>query len=170
MVSVPAAPYGDIMQDNIVEVLIFIYEHFMDSDEPPPADEASISGFLASAGFQQREIDKAFAWMDQLAARLEEDIPAAFERPSARIFSEPEAARLDLEVRGFLLHLEQHGILDPYNRELVIEQALSLEEHSIDIDDLKWIVLLVLMNQPGKENAFSEMEEMIYTGSRFTLH
>ena len=37
-------------------------------------------------------------------------------------------------------------------------------------DDVKWIVLLVLLNQPGQENAFALMEELVYNGEPVYLH
>ena len=40
----------------------------------------------------------------------------------------------------------------------------------LEAEDVKWIVLLVLLNQPGQENAFALMEELIYNGDPGELH
>jgi len=69
-----------------------------------------------------------------------------------------------------LLYLEQIGILDAASRELVIERAMALDTEDLTADDVKWIVLLVLLNQPGQESAFALMEEMIYNGDQELLH
>ncbi len=54
-----------------------------------------------------------------------------------------------------MLFLEQNGILDPASRELVIDRALALDTPALTVEELKWIVLLVLMNRPGREAAFT---------------
>lgn len=159
------------MYENIVDVLIYIYENYMDGETPPPADPLTLKDELSEAGFSSTEIEKAFNWMDQLAVNLEQFAqPVASQPQSMRIFTPDECERLDLEARGFLLGLEQQGILDPVNRELVIEQAMALETETIDAGDLQWITLLVLMNQPGQEFACNHMEELIYDHQSIIVH
>ena len=51
------------------------------------------------------------------------------------------------KTRGFLITLEQSGILTPQNRELVIERSLAASGASLTIEQLKLIVLMVLWNQ-----------------------
>lgn len=159
------------MNENIIDVLIFIYETYMDGDQPVPADQIIMQEQLLDAGFRQGEINKAFDWLDELAWRqgsmLGSPDPAQF---SMRIYTEKEMQRLDLEIRGMLLFLEQNGILDPISRELVIERAMALESEELDADDVKWIALLVLMNQPGQEAAFSVMQDLVYEGIPAALH
>jgi len=75
-----------------------------------------------------------------------------------------------LEIQGMLLYLEQGGILDQRSRELVIERAMALETDDLTADDVKWIILLVLLNQPGQESAFALMEELVYNGDPGYLH
>jgi Smg protein len=64
-----------------------------------------------------------------------------------RAFAPREAAKLDAQCRGFLLTLEQSGILDMRTRELVIERALAAAGDSLSLDQLKLVVLMVLWNQ-----------------------
>ena len=87
-----------------------------------------------------------------------------------RLYSDEEVQRIDMESRGLLLFLEQNGILDPLSRELVIERAMALENPELDSDDIQWIALLVLLNQPGQETAFSLMENLVYDGIPDLLH
>jgi Smg protein len=56
-------------------------------------------------------------------------------------------AKLDAQCRGFLLTLEQSGILDLQTRELVIERALAATGDSLSLEQLKLVVLMVLWNQ-----------------------
>jgi len=63
--------------------------------------------------------------------------------------------------RGFLLALEQRGVLDADARERVIERALALEQSPVDLHDLKWVVLLVLYNTPDREAGYAWMESQL---------
>jgi Smg protein len=38
------------------------------------------------------------------------------------------------------------------------------------VDELKWVVLLVLMNRPGQEDAFSQMEDLVYNDEPAVIH
>jgi Smg protein len=56
-------------------------------------------------------------------------------------------AKLDARCRGFLLTLEQSGILTPQTRELVIERSLAASGDTLTLEQLKLIVLMVMWNQ-----------------------
>ena len=79
-----------------------------------------------------------------------------------RIYSDIECERLDTESRGFLLFLEQMGILAPDARERVIERVMALETDDFDLGQLKWVILMVLFNQPGAEAAYAWMEDLVF--------
>lgn len=159
------------MNENVIDVLIYIYENYMDSDEAVPADQIMLEEELVEAGFPKGEILKAFDWLDELAWR-QGSLVTAGDHPhsSMRIYTEQERQRIDLETQGMLLYLEQSGVLDQRSRELVIERAMALDTEELSADDVKWIVLLVLLNQPGQENAFAQMEELVYNGQAGYLH
>lgn len=159
------------MNENIIDVLIYIYETYMDGDQPVSPDQILMQEQLLDAGFQQIEINKAFDWLDELAWR-QGSMSGNFDprQVSMRVYTEQEMQRLDLETRSMLLFLEQNGVLDPISRELVIERATALESGELDADDVKWIALLVLMNQPGQEAAFNVMQDLIYDGIPDALH
>ncbi|RMG36928.1 MAG: DUF494 domain-containing protein [Gammaproteobacteria bacterium] len=159
------------MTENLIDVLIYIYENYMDGEESVPVDQVTLEEELLQAGFQQGEVRKAFNWLDELAWRQGSLIEYG-NRPSlaTRIFSSEEQQKMDLEIQGMLLTLEQSGILDPMSRELVIERCMAIETEELTTDDVKWVVLLVLLNQPGQENAFALMEELVYNGEPPYLH
>jgi Smg protein len=159
------------VNENIIDVLIYIYETYMDGENQLPPDQVMIEEHLLKVGFQEGEISKAFDWLDELAWRqgsLQEN--GDISQAAMRIYSDEEIQRLDLESRGLLLHLEQHGVLDPTSRELVIERAMALETPELDSDDIQWIALLVLLNQPGQEAAFTVMQNLVYDGIPELLH
>lgn len=159
------------MNENLIEVLIFIYENYMDNDTEVPDDQILLEQELSNAGFRKDEIKKAFDWLDELAWRqgaMAEH--ASNNTPSMRVLTQQEQQRLDMETQGMLLYMEQTGILNPLTRELVLERAMALDVPELEAEDVKWIVLLVLLNQPGQESAFALMEEMIYSDAPNLLH
>ena len=157
------------MYENMVDVLIYLYENYMDGESQAPTDQSELEDELAQAGFGKAEIDKALHWLDDLAAGSETPY-ADHEVGSIRVYTDQESAKLDVEARGFLLFLEQNAILDPASREMVIERALAIDHGWVSVDELKWVVLLVLMNRPGREDAFSQMEELVYNDEPEYLH
>lgn len=158
------------MNENVVDILIYLYENYMDGDQPPPDDQHALRNDLAEVGFSQDEIDKAFFWLDELAKQISHPPTPVHQANATRIFTAEESNRLDADARGLLMFLEQNEIINAAGRELVIERALALESAYIDVDDLKWIVLLVLMNQPGQESAFVRMEDLVYNEAPLYLH
>ena len=86
------------------------------------------------------------------------------------VFNGYEQARLAAEVRGYLVQLENIGILSTQQRELVIDRLLALEAEEIDIEQVKWVVLMVLFSQPGQEQAYQRMEDLVFEGQSDALH
>ncbi|MDG2669387.1 DUF494 family protein, partial [Vibrio parahaemolyticus] len=97
-------------------------------------------------------------------------ISACIASSSTRIYTAKEMQRLDLECRGFLLFLEQINVLTTETREMVIDRVMGLETSEFELEDLKWIILMVLFNVPGNENAYTLMEELLYTKEQGILH
>ena len=159
------------MNESMVDVLIYLYENYMDGEDQPPVDQDLLEEELSEAGFSNAHIHKALHWLDELAEGLDAPGYHAIEAGrSMRIYNAQECERLDLGARGLLLFLEQIGILDPISRELVIERVLAIDHTFVAVDEVKWVVLLVLLNSPGQEDAFARMEEMIYDDAPVHLH
>ncbi|CIB30978.1 Uncharacterized protein conserved in bacteria [Salmonella enterica subsp. enterica serovar Typhi] len=89
---------------------------------------------------------------------------------SMRIYTVEECERLDASCRGFLLFLEQIQVLNLETREMVIERVLALDTAEFDLEDLKWVILMVLFNIPGCENAYQQMEELLFEVNEGMLH
>jgi Smg protein len=68
------------------------------------------------------------------------------------------------------MFLEQSGVLNAEQRELVIDRVMALELEEVDLTDLKWVVLMVLFNQPGQEAAFAWIESELLEDGGETPH
>ncbi|MGX2039654.1 DUF494 family protein [Methylocaldum sp. MU1018] len=155
------------MKENVFDVLIYLFENYMDDDVELTPDPDMIRVELLEAGFPQTEVNKAFEWLESLA---EHNAIKPVSSPAFRIFSAQETAKLDAECRGLLLFLEQSGILTPASRELVIDRIMAFNEESISLENLKWVVLMVLFSQPNEEVAFARMENLVYESLPNYLH
>lgn len=150
------------MKENMFDVLMYLFEHYyMDEEMEMSPDRESLHSELLEAGFPPSDIRQAFEWLEGLAVQAH-PVQAPQTENAIRIFSERECERLDPESRGFLLFLEQMGILQPEARERVIERAMALETDDFDIGQLKWVILMVLFNQPGAEAAYAWMEDLVF--------
>ena len=159
------------MKENIFEVLMYLFENYMGDDSQLYADQESLTVELKQAGFMHSEIDKAFAWLEGLVSLKEKTLPHAQpNKNSIRIFCQQEKLKLNLECRGYLLHLEQITILDEVTREMVIDRSMALETDDFSLDHLKWVILLVLFNQPDQEEAFLWMEDFILDPIPTSIH
>ena len=163
------------MKESILDVLLYLFEHYFTEDAAPPlGDRESLAngpllGELTQAGFSTAEVHKAFDWLGALAEQRPSSTPARADGPT-RIYFGPELDKLDVESRGFLLFLEQQGVLDADQRELVLDRAMALDQDEVDLDDLKWVVLMVLFNQPGAEAAFAWMESQMFGDDPEPIH
>jgi len=157
------------MKETVLDVLMYLFESFVDSEDEPEPNRNELREELELAGFGEREIDRALEWLDGLniteAASAEP--PHA---PALRIYDRAEQERLDAPSRGYLLHLEQIGILAPQQRELVIDRLLALDSEEIDIEQIKWVVMMVLFSQPGHEHAYAQMEDLVFAEEPGWLH
>ncbi|MBL1277168.1 MAG: DUF494 domain-containing protein [Ectothiorhodospiraceae bacterium] len=159
------------MKEDVLDVLMYLFENYMDDDTAMDADPETLKNQLLEAGFLSTEINKAFTWLEDLAeqqASSESHPPYA--GASIRVFNPLEEEKLDVECRGFLIFLEQMGVLNSASRELVIDRIMALESTDIDLDQVKWVVLMVLFNQPGLEEAFTWMENMVMEEFQQPLH
>ncbi|HKN78951.1 MAG TPA: DUF494 family protein [Lysobacter sp.] len=163
------------MKESILDVLLYLFEHYFTNDTVPPVGDrdtlqnSPLFSELTEAGFSPAEILKAFDWLDALAEQRPEAAVPRVGGPT-RVFHGPELEKLDVESRGFLLFLEQHGVLDAHQRELVLDRAMALDQDELDLDDLKWVVLMVLFNQPGSEAAYAWMETQMFLDEPEPVH
>jgi Smg protein len=159
------------MKETVLDVLMYIFDNYIEDDLDFMPDQESLRNQLVEAGFRDQQIEKAFAWLEGLASfKGHADSIHLSELPSLRLFSGQELDRLDADCRGFLLFLEQAKVLNSQERELVIDRIMALESDDIDLQQLKWVVLMVLFNQPDKEAAITWMEDIVMDDINANLH
>ncbi len=160
------------MKESVFDVLMYLFENYMDDDPEISQDQETLTSELTRVGFPRGEIRKAFTWLEGLSTLRQQDRGLSLQRvPGAvRYYSEHEKTRLSAECRGFMFAMEQRGVLDARAREMVVDRVMALDSEEIELEQLKWIILLVLFNQPGQEQAYSVFEDMVFDHSLRQLH
>jgi len=158
------------MKESVLDVLIYLFDHYIEQEFMLIPNQRDLKSQLNQAGFADIQIDKAIDWLEGLAIKkdgLDEGVVCS---KSTRVFSDIENKKFDVECKGFLIFLEQSGVLDYEDRELVIDRVMALETDVIELQQLKWVVLMVLFNRPGKEAAFIWMEDIILDEVSTVVH
>jgi Smg protein len=152
------------MSESVLDVLMYLFETYseQDLDHEPEPDQSILRDELLQAGFGEPEVDRALDWLEGLSSRQLEPFTATPAERSIRLFNSFELSRIDSDCRGYILYLEQIGILSPVQRELVIDRLMALGAGDIDVEQVKWVVLMVLFSQPGQEKAFARMEDLVF--------
>jgi Smg protein len=134
------------------DVLVYLYETYYRPDACP--DPEALVKKLSAVGFEEEEISKALGWLTDLAVTTNEfsglyPQQAAFSF-GTRIYVDCELDQLGTAAVGFIQFLESAKVINPIQREIVIERSLAAGESPMSLDTLKVIVLMVLWSQ-GKE-------------------
>ncbi|WMI90833.1 DUF494 family protein Smg [Escherichia coli] len=156
------------------DVLMYLFETYIHSEAEMRVDQDKLSGILPMRVLSGKtSITPCLMWLEKLADYQEglvEPMQLASDPLSLRVYTEEECQRLDASCRGFLLFLEQIQVLNLETREMVIERVLALDTAEFDLEDLKWVILMVLFNIPGCENAYQQMEELLFEVNEGMLH
>jgi Smg protein len=153
-----------MMTGSVLDILIYVFDRYMLDEAPEVPVREDLARDLTCVGFTQENVERALDWLADLASVRERALLGAHidrSGPAVRIFSESEAMRLSTECRGFVLTLERLGVLQPLQREIVIDRMLALDADELDTEQLKWVVLMVLSSQPGQDLAFQRLEDLV---------
>jgi Smg protein len=160
------------MNGTVLDILIYVFDRYMLDEAPEVPEREELARDLESAGFGEANVERALDWLADLAGErhrpallradgTEGDEESA-EIPSLRVYTPHELSRLTVDCRGLLLSLEQMGILSAQQREIVIDRLLALDAEDFDLEQVKWVVLMVLSSQPGQEQACARMEDLVF--------
>ena len=117
------------------EVLVYMFENYFEADIRP--DQSTLAKELFAAGFDQQDIDGAFDWFDQLEAMTDQPSVAGH-ATGFRVYTEPETKKISHESLSFMMFLEQANVLNPSQRELVIDRAMALPQSEISLEEIRW--------------------------------
>lgn len=121
-----------------------------------------VSKNLASENkFDKQTVSAAFSLIhDKIIANgIEKNIDFAEPNKNIRILSEEELDTIGVEYYSYLIHLQNIGLIDSSDFEILLEQILLFPTNSITLEDINWMILVSLVDYDSK----------ILPGSRVTL-
>jgi Smg protein len=150
------------------DLLVYLFENYIETDVR--ADETTLTRELSAAGFDNEDISRAFSWFSSLAELADQaSTEAAADRAAYRIYTLEESKKVGVDSRSFLLFLEQATVLNPLEREVVIDRLMALPEAEVSLEQTKWIALMVLWRH-GKARDYLFVEDALFNDSRPTIH
>ena len=148
------------------DVLVYLYENYWRPDACPDHDQ--LSRKLSAVGFESDEIQDALKWLDGLAESAQ-SCQAGAPGHSLRVYTAGELDVLGEESIGFIAFLESAGVLPPTMREMVLDRAMAVGQHRLDLEDLKIIVLMVFWSL-GEEPDALVLDELFVAPEERLIH
>ena len=153
------------------EILMFLFENYMNGSVILPVDNETIVTELERIGFERFQVDRALHWLEGLnQLQLSFQSGPQFTSNGMRYYLPEELERLGKEGIGLIMQLEKTHILDPATRETVIDRLMVLDPREVTIGKIKWVVLMALFNQPEKRAALLLMQDMILAAAFNVTH
>jgi len=152
------------MKERIVEILIYIMTEMQSEKRIADID----LGDLRDKGYTQSEISAAFSWLyDNM--KTNEAVVSREANPgegSRRVLHQIEKQMLTTEAQGYLIQLNELGILSDRELELVIERVVMGGFEKLTPAELQEVVASVLLMKAG--NALDLNRAALY--NRDTIH
>lgn len=111
--------------------------------------------------FDKQTVSAAFSLVYEKIAtnRILKDLDNKNSKNGVRILNAEEIEEIGLEYYNYLIHLQNIGLIEYSDLEVLIEQILMFPTQKITLEDINWLVLVSLVDYDSK----------ILPGSRVTL-
>lgn len=149
------------------EILVYLFESYIDADSYPDSDKLSLK--LAAAGFGDDDIHSALGWLAGLRQLSASNYPDAINRTSMRCYADIELKRISPQARSFLAFMEQNNMITPIEREMIIDRAVAIGRDDLPQDQIKLITLMVLWNLHNELDPVL-VEELLMPAEASQLH
>ncbi len=150
------------------EVLVFIFENYIAHHALP--DNDVMAQELSAAGFNQKDIQGAVGWFQEMKSMLTQP-PAVYshQHSATRILTDNELKKINIESISFVLFLQQANVINDVERDLIIDRAMALKQEQVCIEEMRWITMIALWNE-GREKDYLFVEDALFNPRGLTLH
>ncbi len=150
------------MKENAIDVLMFLFDNYLSLEEGMPTDEMTLACELEEAGFEAKNISKAFDWLGELADIKQTEFVDFSSSTAIRVYLPYEQQKLDVQCQGFLHQLENMGLINSAARETIIDRSMAIDCQTLSLTQFKRIVGLVVLNTGNKGDMHAWVEDLIY--------
>jgi len=154
------------MKHSVTEIVDVILRRLEEHPEALPT-ETGLRSWLSRQGFNKREIDAAMKLVKPGFAVAAHRQAQPQMQNSVRLLSIAEEYKLTPEARNALARLELYGLIDPYDREMILDY-LNHFDGEVGMDELDY--LLSWMVCSGRDVAFQQTLFDVFEGKKDTLH
>lgn len=153
------------MKQSLVELVSLILQRLEESPDVP-ANEPVMRKWLKTQGYNKGDIDQAL----KLVAKQFTAAEAAPRRPGTiRHLSEWEAQKISPEAREALARLDLYELIDPYERELLLDRAVQMEGE-LQLEDLDYLLSWLLYSNRDVESQQTIYNVFEGTDEETTIH
>lgn len=137
---------GTTMVNRLIELVVLVAE----LSEHRGKSLKELDQELVERGYSTKEIEQAMFWLSS-----QRKSPAATLRgpskPAHRVLSPWEAMCLDRDAYGFLLHLQNLGIIDQDQFEQIVTRILPIGGEKLPLGELKTLAGSIIFNLGGED-------------------
>ena len=158
------------MKERVLDVLMYLFDHCTsDASNPEASEQDALVKELETAGFASKEINDAFEWLEGIhGLEITHDENKEKLLPF-RAFNQEEKVKISPKSLGFLLSLEQIGVVDYLTREVILDRTMALDMPFVREDHFKWIILMVLLNR-GSDKSIEWLEDVVFNDNSSLPH
>lgn len=152
------------MKQALTELIDVILQRLEEHPDAPPT-EHGMRSWLAGQGYNKRDIDAAIRLV---GVQFHQSPPREGRTPGAvRQLSAIEAYKLTNEARDAIARLELYQLIDPYERELILERVAQMEG-MVSMEDLEYLLSWFLVGTRDVESQQTLFQ--VFEGRDGTLH
>jgi len=154
------------MKHSVTDIVDVILRRLQEHPEALPS-EKGLRSWLSRQGYNKREIDAAIKLVKPGFPSVPHPITPTQTQSSVRLLSILEEYKLTPEARNALARLEIYGLLDPYDREMILDYLNHLDGE-VGLDELDY--LLSWMVCSGRDVAYQQTLFDVFEGKKDTQH
>lgn len=151
------------MKQSLAKLVEVIVEKLAERPEWRASDPG-IRSWLLRQGYSKRDIDAALKMVGPGGQR---PLPLRAGPGQVRHLSEYEAYRLSPEARSALLRLELYELIDPFEREMLLER-IDQFEGEVTLTDIEYLVNWLICPSRDVENQKTILQAL--SGVGYTKH
>ncbi len=110
--------------------------------------------------FDKQTVSAAFSLVYDKILNNTHKTSSTKKKNTVRLLSEEEIEKIGMEYYDYLLHLQNIGLVDANDIELLLEQIMLFPSDSLTFEDINWMILVSLVDYNTK----------ILPGSRMVLY
>jgi uncharacterized protein Smg (DUF494 family) len=154
------------MKHSVTDIVDVILRRLQEHPEALPS-EKGLRSWLSRQGYNKREIDAAIKLVKPGFPSVPHPMTPTQTQSSVRLLSILEEYKLTPEARNALARLELYGLLDPYDREMILDY-LNHMDGEVGLDELDY--LLSWMVCSGRDVAYQQTLFDVFEGKKDTKH